>query len=48
MTQDVFLSAVKALTEGRLTLQDVFGAAETLHRGFALGNLSLAAYRFGT
>ncbi|KIL97178.1 TPR domain protein putative component of TonB system [Paramagnetospirillum magnetotacticum MS-1] len=33
MTQDVFLSAVKALTEGRLTLQDVFGTAESLHRG---------------
>ena len=32
MTQDVFLSAVKTLTEGRLTLQDVFATAETLHR----------------
>ncbi|EME68440.1 O-linked N-acetylglucosamine transferase [Paramagnetospirillum caucaseum] len=39
MTQDVFLSAVKALTEGRLTLQDVFGTAEALHRS---GNTDLA------
>jgi predicted O-linked N-acetylglucosamine transferase (SPINDLY family) len=38
MTQEVFLSAVKALTEGRLSLQDVFGAADTLHRS---GNVDL-------
>lgn len=33
MTQEVFLSAVKALTEGRLSLQELFGAADALHRG---------------
>jgi predicted O-linked N-acetylglucosamine transferase (SPINDLY family) len=32
MTQEVFLSAVKALTEGSLSLQELFGTAETLHR----------------
>jgi predicted O-linked N-acetylglucosamine transferase (SPINDLY family) len=44
MTQDVFLSAVKALTEGRLTLQDVFGTAETLHRGGST-DLALQLYQ---
>lgn len=32
MTQEVFLSAVQALAEGRLALQDLFGVAETLHQ----------------
>lgn len=44
MTQEVFMSAVKALTEGRLSLQDVFGTAETLTRSGNI-DLTLQLYR---